>query len=292
MKTAVKKLDSGKHEISIEIGGEVVKNKFDEVFKAIAKEAKVPGFRPGNAPRDILEKNFSAAAHEQVLKELIPDLYNQAIEKEKIDAIDLPEISEVKLDRSSISFKATVEVHPEIKLNEYKKIKVVSKKIEVTPDEIKRTLDSFKEMRKLDTIDDTLAKSVGYPNLAELEKSLERQLLIQKENAERTKRENQIVEAITKDMDFRVPESLVARQLEEMLKQAKVDLALKGVPREKIAEREKEMAKELEQQARSQVKIYLVLSEIAKKENIAQDDHMPRNVIEFLLKEADWQETA
>ena len=104
MKTAVKKLDSGKHEISIEIGGEVVKNKFDEVFKAIAKEAKVPGFRPGNAPRDILEKNFSAAAHEQVLKELIPDLYNQAIEKEKFDAIDLPEISEVKLDRSSISF--------------------------------------------------------------------------------------------------------------------------------------------------------------------------------------------
>jgi FKBP-type peptidyl-prolyl cis-trans isomerase (trigger factor) len=292
MKTAVKKLESGKHEISVEIGGEIVKNKFEEVFKAIAKEAKVPGFRPGNAPRDILEKNFSAAAHEQVLKELIPDLYNQAIEKEKIDAIDLPEISEVKLDRSSISFKATVEVHPEIKLKEYKKIKVATKKIEVTPDEIKRTLDSFKEMRKLETIDDTLAKSVGYPNLAELEKSLERQLLIQKENAERTKRENQIVEAITKDMDFRVPESLVARQLEEMLKQAKVDLALKGVPREKIAEREKEMVKELEQQARSQVKIYLILSEIAKKENIAQDDHMPRNVIEFLLKEADWQETA
>ena len=75
-----------------------------------------------------------------------------------------------------------------------------------------------------------------------------------------------------------------------MLRQAKLDLVLKGIPREKIDEEEKKMLGELEPEAKKQVKVYLVLAEIAKKENIPQGDHMPRQVMEFLLKEADWTE--
>ena len=48
------------------------------------------------------------------------------------------------------------------------------------------------------------------------------------------------------------------------------------------------MSQELEPQAKRQVKIYLILSAIAKKENIPQDDHMPPKVMEFLLREANW----
>ena len=85
MKTEVKKLDSTKCEINVAISGELVKNKFEEVFTQIAKEAKVPGFRPGKAPRDILEKHYASSVHEQVLKELVPDVYNQAIAAEKLE---------------------------------------------------------------------------------------------------------------------------------------------------------------------------------------------------------------
>ena len=60
MKTEVKKIDSTKREVSIEVSGEIVKNKFEDAFKKLGKEAKVPGFRVGNVPRDILEKNFSS----------------------------------------------------------------------------------------------------------------------------------------------------------------------------------------------------------------------------------------
>ncbi|MBN2831220.1 MAG: trigger factor family protein, partial [Candidatus Omnitrophica bacterium] len=73
MKIEVKKTDSNIREINVEVTGDIVKNKFEDVFKHISLEAKVPGFRPGHAPRDILEKQFGASAHEQVLKELIPD---------------------------------------------------------------------------------------------------------------------------------------------------------------------------------------------------------------------------
>ncbi|HTZ11747.1 MAG TPA: trigger factor [Candidatus Margulisiibacteriota bacterium] len=291
MKTEVKKLEGSKRELSIEVSGEVVKNKFEDVFKKITQEAKVPGFRPGHAPRDIVEKNFSSHAHEQVLKELIPEIYNQAIGNEGLDVIELPEISDVKLDRSSLSFKAKVEVSPEIALKEYKHLKVNYKPVSVTPEEIKRSVDSLKEARKMENADDNLARSLGYPKLGELEKAMERHLLIQKDNEIRQKIENSLIESLTKELDFKVPQSLIKRQAQDLLRQAKVDLALKGIAREKIEENAEALSKEIEPEAEKQVRVYLVLSEIAKKENMPLDDQMPRRVMEFLLKEADWQES-
>ena len=289
MKTEVKKLDNNVRELKVEVSGEVVKNKFEDVFKRIGEEAKVPGFRPGRAPRDILEKNYAASAHEQVLKELVPDIYNEAINQEGLDVIELPEISDVKLERESLSFKAKVEISPEINVKDYKGIKIDYKSVSVALDEIKRAIDSLKESRKIDNADDNLAKSLGYPNLSELEKVLDKQIFIQKENAERQKAEGEIIEGLLKSVDFKSPQGLVKRQLEDMLRQAKVDLALKGVPRDKIEEQDQKMREELEPEAAKQVKIYLILAAIAKKENIAQDDHMPRRVMEFLLREADWK---
>jgi len=288
MKTQVKKIDANIREISVELSGDVVKNKFEEVYKRISQEAKIPGFRPGHAPLDMIEKKYESAAHEQVLKELIPDIYNQAVKKEDLDVIELPEISEVRLDRSNLSFKAKVEISPDIDVKEYKGIKVNYKKISVAADEVKRGIDSIKESRKLDSIDDNFSRSLGYPSLADLENILDKQIFIQKENAQRQKIEGEIIEKLTKELDFKLPASLVKRQLEDMVKSAKVDLALKGVPRDKIEENEEKMLKELEPEARNQVKVFLILSAIAKKENIAQDEHMPRKVMEFLLKEAKW----
>ena len=292
MKTEVKKLDSTKREISIEVSGDIVKNKFEDIFKKIGQEAKVPGFRPGNVPRDILEKRFLADAHQEVLKELIPDVYNQAIEKETLDVIDLPAISEVKLDRENLSFKATVEVAPEIKVKNYKGLKVNYKKIEVTADDLKRNMDSLKETRKVDSLDDNFAKGLGYPNVSQLQEAIQRQVFIQKENQQRQRIEADIIETIIKELDFKLPQSLIARHLTEMIKQAKLDLALRGLPKEEIDKQEASLEKELTPQAEKQVRVYLVLAEIAKKENIPQDDHMTHRVMEFLLKEADWQESS
>lgn len=290
MKTDVKRLDNLKREISIEVSGDIVKNKFAEVFKKISQEAKVPGFRPGHAPMDIIEKHYGSHAHEQVLKELIPDIYNEAINKESLDVIEVPEISEVKLDRANLSFKARVEISPQIILKNYKGLKINYKKVNVTADEVKRSIDSLKESRKLDSIDDNFAKSLSYPSLADLEKALENQIFLQKEKQQRQDTESQIVETLLKETEFKVPQSLVNRQLQDMLRQAKVDLAIKGVPREKIDEQEKELTNNLEPEAKRQVQVYLILAEIAKKENIALDEHMPHHVMEFLLKSADWKE--
>lgn len=292
MKSEIKKIDGTKREIDIEVSGDIVKNKFAEVFKTIAQTAKVPGFRPGHAPRDILEKNFSGHASEMVLKELLPQVYEEAIQKEGLSVVDLPEITDVKIDRTILKFKATVEVHPEIKLKNYKGLKIEHKKIEVLADDLKRNLDALKESRKLEKLDDGFARSLGYPNITELENAIKAQILLQKENTQRQKIENNLIEEISKDLDFKAPESLVKRQVGDLVRQAKLDLALKGMPREDIDAKENEMVTRFEAQARQQVKIYLILAEIAKKENIVVDDHMPQHVMEFLLKEADWVQAA
>lgn len=291
MKTEIKKLDSTKREISIEVSGDIVRNKFEDVFTRISQEAKIKGFRPGHTPRDIIEKNFSADAHNMVLKELIPTVYGQAVEKEGLEAIDLPNIFDVKLDRDALSFKAQVEISPEIAVKNYKGLKVNYKKIAVSPDEIKRNIDSLREARKVNAVDDNFAKSLGYPGLSELEMAVERQIFIQKDNQERQRIENDIIEQLTKDLDFKLPQSLINRQLEDLVRQAKLELALRGLSREDIEKQEKTLSSELEPQAKKQVKVYLVLAAIAKKENIPLDDHMPRHVIEFLLREADWNIT-
>ncbi|MFA6130132.1 MAG: trigger factor [Candidatus Omnitrophota bacterium] len=291
MKTEVKKLDSTKCELSVTVSGELVKNKFEEVFSQVAKEAKVPGFRPGKAPRDVLEKHYASSVHEQVLKELVPDVYNQAITAEKLDVIELPQITDVKLDRSNLSFKAVVEVTPEIAIKDYKKKKINYKLVMVSTEEIKKQLDSVKESRKAENIDDKFSRSLGYPNLAEFEKAVERQIFINKENQERQRIENELIDNLLKDLEFKVPEGLVNRQAQDMLRQTKLDLAMKGLPRDKIEEQEKLILEGIQPQAKKQVKVYLVLSQIAKKEGIPMDDHMPAKVMEFLLGEADWQET-
>ncbi|MDI6606313.1 MAG: trigger factor [Candidatus Omnitrophota bacterium] len=292
MKREVKKIDSTAREINIEISGDAVKNKFEEIFARIAKEAKVAGFRPGHAPRNIIEKHYSSHAHEQVLKELVPDVYSRAIQEEKLDVIEMPEISEVRLDRSRLSFKAVVSVSPEVAIKNYKGIKIDYQKVSVSPEELKRNMESLKESRKVAALDDNFARSLCYSALSDLEKAIERQIFTQKENSLRQNVENQIIESLLKQVNFNLPQSMVKRQLQELVRQAKLDLALKGAPREKLDEQEKEISKELEPEAKRQVKIYLILSEIAKKENIPLDDNMPRKVMEFLLREADWKETS
>ena len=288
MKSEVKKLDSSKMEISISVDGEIVKNKFEDVFKRIGQEAKVKGFRPGHAPRDILEKEFSGLAQEQVLKELIPDLYDQAVTKEALHVLDMPEISEVKLDRNSLSFRAQVEVTPEIGIKNYKGINIGYKEISVSPDEVKRNIDSVKESRKADILDDNFAKSLGYPNLVEFEKAVERQIAAQKASSQRQDIERQVIDSLTKGLDFKLPQSLVNKQLEELVRQGRVELALRGMSKENIAQQEGSLRKELEPQAKNQVKVYLVLADIAKKEKITLGDNMSQKVMEFLFKEAAW----
>jgi len=188
-----------------------------------------------------------------------------------------------------LSFTARVEITPEIEVKDYKGIPITYTKPSVTADEIKRQLDSIRESRKIDTMDDIFAKGLGYPSLEELKAVMERQALVSKDNAQRHDIEAQVINHLHKGLKREVAPVIGFKQAQDMLRQAKVDLALKGVPKEKIMEQEATLLKEIQPQAERQVLVYLVLSAIAKKENIPLDDNMMTKVMEFLYTNAKWE---
>jgi FKBP-type peptidyl-prolyl cis-trans isomerase (trigger factor) len=288
MKVETKKLDATKVQLDIEVEQDALKKKFDEVYEKVSKEAKIPGFRPGKAPRDIVEKYHGRLVREEVIKQLIPEAYKGSLEVEKISALDMPQISEVKLESNTLSFKAVVEVRPDINIKDYKDIKLKVKKIAVVQDEVEKALQNLKEAHKAKDIDEKFARSLGYATVDIMRLSIERQLWAQKENDQRYHLQDALLKDVLAKVNFRIPPSLIQRRQDELVYEAKMQLLRRGATQEQIRAKEEDLKKELCPEAENQVKTYLVLEEIAKRESIPCDNHMSQKVIEFLLSEANW----
>jgi FKBP-type peptidyl-prolyl cis-trans isomerase (trigger factor) len=295
MKVAVKKVDALKRELSFEIPKDRVSAAHAQVMSEITKVAKVKGFRPGKAPRQMIESQHGALAREEVIKKLIPEVYQEGIDQEKIDALDLPEIHDVEYKDGLIRFKAHVDIKPEVKLGNYKGIKVTRKSSKVTDEELEKTLEYFKKAggEKEQVVDDNFVKSLGYPSLAQFKESLTRQMEMDKDRQNRIDVENQLIDALIKDAKLAVPESLVKRQLEHRMHDMQHRMKDQGMPEAEIKKREEEMRKEFEKTAEKDVKVYLILGEIAKLEGIhihSENESLPAKVMAYLLKEASWEE--
>ncbi|MCK5082136.1 MAG: hypothetical protein KAR31_04440, partial [Candidatus Omnitrophica bacterium] len=164
-----------------------------------------------------------------------------------------------------------------------------------TDEEINKTLEYFKQGQGQDKsveIDDAFAHGLGYPNLAEFKKSLSRQLELDKDRQNRLDIENQIIECLLKKAKLVVPQSLVRRQIENRIGEGKKRLKDQGLSTEEINKKEEEMRKELRDPVERDVKVYLILDKIAQVENIEikEGENLPAKTIEFLLKEAKWEE--
>lgn len=297
MKVAVKKLDGVKRELKFEVPKDRVSQKFDEVYKELGKIIKVKGFRPGKVPRHILESQHSDKAKDEVFRKIVPEVYHEGIIQENLTPLDMPEIDDVSFKDGIITFTAKLDIKPEVIIDGYKGIKVKRKSSEVTDDEINKTLEYFKKGQGQDDknpieINDAFAHGLGYPNLDDFKKSLSRQLEMDKDRQNRADVENQIIESLIKKAKLTLPESLVRKQIEHRVGEQKQNLQKQGLSQEELDKKITELRKELKVPVEREVKIYLILDKIASDENIEikEGENLPAKVIEFLLKEAKWEE--
>jgi trigger factor len=131
--------------VRVELDAAAVDAAFDAVTKEIQKQAALPGFRPGKAPRDLVLKKYEAEIQEEAKRKLIGDAYRKAMEEQKLQVIGYPDIEEVQFGRGqALQFTATVETAPEFQLPEYKGLPATLETKSVTEADVDRALDMLR----------------------------------------------------------------------------------------------------------------------------------------------------
>lgn len=145
MKYHLKPLEGCLRLMQIQVEPTQVAERREAVCTEIARSARLPGFRPGKAPRDLVVRQYAAQIEEELLKRLIGESCHQAIQELRLPVVEIREIQDVSFKEERLSFKAKVEVRPEVPLRRYKGIKATRPKVEVRPEEVQQVLRSLQE---------------------------------------------------------------------------------------------------------------------------------------------------
>lgn len=375
MKTDIKKIGECKRLLKIELSPEMVQGKFAEVYRDLKITAAIPGFRTGKVPQDLLEKHYGKAAIDEVTQRLIWESLEKAVREVNLNPISSPQIKDVKLrGRDAFSFKAEIEIRPQVKLKNYKRLKVKKGKIEVSDKDVEEVLLRLQEMnaqlspvtgrpakkgdwllcdckslkpqkatpeatgdkgdnhvqekkniwialeesrspkelidglvgagisemrtvkegevthsievkeikeKNLPALNDDFAHTVGKcKNLAELKELIRKDLIQRNEAKVKLDMRSTISEQLLKGNVFNCPSSLIEKELEHLVNEAKLRLIYQGLEKEKVVSQEDKMKGELMAEATRRVRLAFILDQIAHEEKI----HVPPQEVEDKLK--------
>ena len=283
MKTKVENTIGCSRTISIEVSSEELNPQFDRVYVQIGKTARIPGFRPGHAPRDLLETHYGQKAEEEVVKRAIPEYYLRVVKEEKLTPVLPPEIENVRFKNHTLSFKAKVDIKPQVKLKaNYRSLKLARKKIEIEQSHVGHALENLrtsslsaealaqagaKEKIKPE-LNDAFAKDLGFQTLDELRQAVQKSLQANAEIEVKAYMEGQLLAQLLKMASMDIPESLVNSQRQQLLQQLKLNHSLQAKEKEALESKEKKLEAEAGKEAVRRVKISFILEEIAHRENI------------------------
>lgn len=135
MKVTLERLPESRVQLAVEVDQERVDKQFEAAYRRLAPKARIPGFRPGKAPRQLVERHLGRERiMAEALDKLVPDVYNEVLTSEQLDAVAQPSLDKVDLDPVVLTF--TVPVRPTVELGDYRSIRVESQPVEVTDEDI------------------------------------------------------------------------------------------------------------------------------------------------------------
>jgi trigger factor len=136
-----------KKKLSFEIPWDDVKKELDAMYRAAAKTARIPGFRQGKIPRNILERHYKAHVEEETIAKLVNQHYWDALKEHDIQAVMQPQIDQQGIEPDKIfSFTATVEVEPLLDPKGYVDLELEKEVLAVTEEEIENRLKEVQQM--------------------------------------------------------------------------------------------------------------------------------------------------
>ncbi|KUH73264.1 trigger factor [Mycolicibacterium novocastrense] len=146
MKSTVEKLSPTRVRINVEVPFTELEPDFDRAFAQLAKQVRLPGFRPGKAPRKLLEARVGREAMlDQVVSEALPNRYSEAVTTSEVQPLGQPEIEITNKEYGQdLTFTAEVDIRPEIELPELSELTLTVDAIEVTDEEVDAELQSLR----------------------------------------------------------------------------------------------------------------------------------------------------
>ena len=144
MKTELKKQDNCQVSLTVTLDAEETKACVKEVEKAFMREARLPGFRPGKAPIEIVRKEFAAQLKEETLRTMFRKYYGDAVKAEGVEEVALADVKDFACTAESGSFTAIIDVKPEFKLPTYKGLKIAPAKTDVDEAAVTKQVESLR----------------------------------------------------------------------------------------------------------------------------------------------------
>jgi trigger factor len=163
MKVSVEDQSMVKKVLHIEVPQEDVVRELDSAYQQLKKTAKIKGFRPGKAPRGVLERLYRKDVHADVSAKLIQNAFVEALKETNLNIVGSPKVDPPELsDQSAYAFDAEVEVHPEIADIDYKGLELTRNQYSVTDEEIDMQLKMLRtNMAKRQKIDEDRPAQAG-----------------------------------------------------------------------------------------------------------------------------------
>ncbi|MEN9561437.1 MAG: hypothetical protein RIQ56_710 [Candidatus Parcubacteria bacterium] len=294
----------------LEVSGEIPADsllKFrSEALKEITADAQLPGFRKGKAPESVVAKHYGEQvilehAAEDAVKSELPEL----LAKEGANIVEAPRVSIATPEiGKSLKFVARAPLAPEVKLPDFKKIAEEVRKEKtaqtVSDEEHAEALTHLKRERAriehveqgknpqeaaelaktldpkdLPALDDAFAQSVGYENAEKFSVAVKDNMKTEKEMRETEKIRAKLLDELVKASDIKYPVILKEYELDDMESRLAGDLERMGTTLEKYLSQSKKTKEDIRKDwlpsADQRAKVRLILSEIARKENIQPD---------------------
>ena len=131
------KLEKSMVALTVEVSAEEFEAAVEKAYRKQRGSIRVPGFRPGKAPRKIIENMYgSGVFYEEAVNEALPDAYSSAVKEQELEVVGYPEVELLSVGKEGFSFKATVAVYPEVTLGQYKGVEAPRAEVNVTGEDV------------------------------------------------------------------------------------------------------------------------------------------------------------
>jgi trigger factor len=163
MKVTLEEINPTKKRLLVEIGPEEVGQRIEKAFRETGRSARIPGFRPGKAPRKVLESYFGRRIKDEVGRELVVETLPKAVEEASLKAITFPVVESSDIDQGmSLRYSAVLDVYPKFELGNYLGLEIDRTVVPVSDDNVDRQIGFIRESYgKLEPLSEGSASRLG-----------------------------------------------------------------------------------------------------------------------------------